>query len=65
MPSKNTKLKNEMEEREVARRQAFVDAIKVIEDEHGYTIVAEVNYRPNGLVAQLALVKKEGDKGVE
>jgi hypothetical protein len=59
MPSKNTKLKIEAEEREVARRQAFVDDVKKVEDQHGYTIVAEMNYRPNGLVAQLALVKRE------
>jgi hypothetical protein len=58
MASQNTKVKKEIADREEAARKVFVDAIGALEKEHGYQIVAEMNYRPNGLVAQLALVKK-------
>ena len=61
MPSKNTKLRNEIEEREQKKQDAFIEALRALEKEHGYQVTPIMHYSQKGMVPQIVIVPiKEG-----
>jgi hypothetical protein len=56
MASKNTELKQEIEDK---KQRAFIDALKALEAEHGYQLEPIMHYAAKGIAPQIVVVKRK------
>ena len=57
--SVDKKVAKAKDELETERRKNFVEAIQTVEKEHGYKVVAMMNYNHRGIFAELGIDKQE------
>jgi hypothetical protein len=58
MASKNTERRNEQEQK---KQDAFIQALRALEKEHGYQVEPIMHYSSKGMVPQVVIVPiKEG-----
>ena len=61
------KTQSDVEKKEQADRKAFIEAVEKLQDEHGYRVVAMLNFSQSGVYPTLGVDKmtKEDKKVVE
>jgi len=61
------KTQSDVDKKEQADRKAFIEAVEKVQDEHGYRVVAMLNFSQSGVVPVLGLdkVTEDDEKVVE